>query len=54
MKLVQRIMVGTEILWQRDHASDRLLEHPTQRLAIDSVGVYAKSDNAPALMIHHY
>ena len=42
MKLVQRIMVGTEILRESGHASDRLLEHPTQRLAIDSAGVYAK------------
>jgi hypothetical protein len=47
VKLVQRIMIRTQISWNRGDASDGLLEHPAERQAIDDISLNSKPDDSP-------
>ena len=52
VKPVQRIMIRTQISWNRGDASDGLLEHATQRLTIHYTDMDSKSDDSPRVVIH--
>jgi hypothetical protein len=53
VKPVQRIMIRTQISWNRGDASDGLLEHPAERKAIDDASLNSKPDDSPRALVHH-
>jgi hypothetical protein len=52
MKSIQPIAIRTEIL-RNGLSPNRLIEHPTERHAIDHSAVNAKPNDAPSILIHH-
>jgi hypothetical protein len=53
MKPVQRIMIRTQISWNRGDASNGLIEHPAERQAIDDASLNSKPDDSPRALVHH-
>jgi hypothetical protein len=51
MKPVQRIMIGADIFWPTC-TSDRSLEHPAQRQAIDDSTLNPESDDSTFALVH--
>ena len=54
MKPKQRIMIGTEITWERGRAVDSLFEHATQRLTVDDASMDAEADNPARVVVHDH
>src|SRR5206468_1394085 len=51
MKPIQRIVIGAEIFRQAC-TSDRLLEHPAERQAIDDSTLDPESDDSTCVLVH--
>ena len=54
VKPVQRIMIRTQISWNRGDGSNGLLEHPTQGVTVDDTGVDAEADNPARVVVHDH
>jgi len=52
MKPIQRIVIGAQVLRQTC-SSDRLLEHPAERQAIDDSALDAESDDSTCVLVHN-
>ena len=52
LKPIQRIVVGTEVLWHRPVSSNGLIEHPAERDTIDHSGMDAEGDDPAGILIH--
>src|SRR5262249_12534779 len=51
MKSIERIVIRTEI-FPKACTSNRLLEHPTESLAVDNSWVDSKSDDPTRVLVH--
>jgi len=54
LKPIQRIVVGTEVLWHRSVPSNGLIEHPAERDTIDHSGMDAESNDPARALIHDH